>query len=77
MNQQPPAACGSAADLAALQKLHSEQSAALQSVTEQLRAAQEYNASLQDEVDRLSSNVVGSSQASDMQRQFREVGMKW
>ena len=76
LEQQPSAASGLAADLATLRKVHSEQSAALQLVTDQLRAAQEHNASLQDELDTLSSNVREASQASDMQHQIREVGMR-
>ncbi len=70
LQQQPPA---TAAELVALQKAHKEQSAALQAATQQLSAAQEHNGSLQEEVDRLSSAARESSQASDLQRQFREV----
>ena len=68
-----PSTAASDAAPADWRQVQSEQQATLQAVTAQLQAAQEHNASLQEEVDRLSSEVRETGQASELQRQFREV----
>lgn len=73
VGRQAQAPSPSGAAPADWQQVHGEQQAALQAVTAQLQAAQEHNASLQEEVDRLSSEAREAGQASELQRQMREV----
>lgn len=68
-----PGSAGAPAAPADWQQVHSEQQATLQAATAQLQAAKAHNASLQEEVDRLSSEVRETGQASELQRQMREV----
>lgn len=62
-----------AAEVEALSKAVEGQKAAVQEATAQRQAAEDRARRLQQEVDRLSSELQEAGPASDLQRQFREV----